>query len=161
MIEGFRRSSTRHSAIGSAAIAACAALAAAAATAALADPPPALFAGGTQGVVFVHGAHGAGNPHKTTRSPQLVYHSGEVMANGAAVTPIFWGSSWSDTNDKVTGIDTFYSGVGSTSYADTNKEYTGSTGQVNTSVSSSTHLFYSSAAPSGAPSTSQVLAVVA
>jgi hypothetical protein len=83
------------------------------------------------------------------------------MAGGAAVTPIFWGSSWSDTNDTVTGIDTFYSGVGGTAYADTNKEYTGSTGQVNTTVSSSTHLLYSSPAPNGAPSTSQVLAVVA
>jgi hypothetical protein len=157
MIEGFLRS-TRRSAIGVAALAACVAFAAIAATAALADPPPALFAGGTNGIVFAHGAHG--NPHHGS-DPQLTYHGGAVMANGADVTPIFWGSSWTGTNTKVTGIDTFYSGVGGTAYAQTNHEYTGTTGQVSTTVNSHTHLLDNDAAPSGAPSTGQVLAIVA
>ena len=164
MIEGFRRSSTRRSVTGIAAIAVCAALAAVAATAALADPPPALFAGGTQGVVFVHGAHGAGNPHKS-RSQQLVYHNGGVMTTGASVKSIFWGSSWDNANfagDKIGGIDSFYKGVGGTSYAGTNTEYTQSGGQtVSGSVSYSNSVVDTGATSTGAPSTSAVLAVVA
>jgi hypothetical protein len=159
MIEGFRRRSTRRSAVGIAALAACAAFAAIAATGALADPPPALFAGGTNGIVFAHGAHG--NPHHGS-SPQLTYHGGTVMANGADVTPIFWGSSWSTySGDKMSGIDTFYSGIGGSAYAQTNGEYGGSTGSVSTSVTPHSHLIDTDAAPSGAPSTSQVLAIVA
>jgi hypothetical protein len=158
MNEGFRRRSTRRSAVGIAVLA-CVAFAAIAATAALADPPPALFAGGTNGIVFAHGAHG--NPHHGGSSPQLVNHGGPVMASGADVTPIFWGSTWTDTNPKVTGIDTFYSGVSGTAYAQTNHEYIGSNGQVSTTVNSHTHLLDTDAAPSGAPSTGQVLAVVA
>jgi hypothetical protein len=158
MIEGFLRS-TRRSAIGVAALAACVGLAAIAATAALADPPPALFAGGMNGIVFAHGAHG--NPHHGS-SPLLLNHGGPVLAQGADVTPIFWGSSWSTyTGDKMSGIDTFYSGVGGTAYAQTNHEYTGTTGQVSTTVNSHTHLLDNDAAPSGAPSTGQVLAIVA
>jgi hypothetical protein len=165
MIEGFRRSSTRRSLVGLAAIAVCAALAAVAATAALADPPPALFAGGTNGVVFVHGAHGAGNPHKN-RSQQLLYHNGGVMTTGASVRAIFWGSSWNSSNfagDKIAGIDTFYNAVGSTAYSGTNTEYTQLGGQtVSDTVSySDGHVVDLSATPNGAPSTSAVLAVVA
>jgi hypothetical protein len=160
MIEGFRRSLTRRLVLGIAAIAACTTFAAVAATVAHAAPPPALFAGGTNGIVFAHGAHG--NPHHGGNSPQLVFHGGPVLASGAAVTPIFWGSSWSTyQGDKVSGIDGFYAGVGGTAYAKTTSEYSGSNGPVGTNVSSSKHLVYSAAAPSGAPSTSQVLAVVA
>lgn len=159
MIEGFRRRSTRRSAVGIAALAVCVAFAAVAATAALADPPPALFAGGTNGIVFAHGAHG--NPHHAS-SPNLVYHGGNVLASGADVTPIFWGSSWSSySGDKMSGIDTFYSGVGGTAYAQTNGEYSGTTGPVSTAVGSHAHLVDTDAAPSGAPSTGQVLAIVA
>jgi hypothetical protein len=163
MIERFRRSSTRRSVLGLAATAACAALAAVAATSALADPPPALFAGGTNGIVFVHGAHGAGNPHKN-RNAQLVYHGGTVMTSGASVQSIFWGSSWSNTTfagDKISGLDSFYSGVGGTAYAGTNTEYTDGSGHVSSGVSSDGHVVDSSAISGGAPSTSAVLAVVA
>jgi hypothetical protein len=158
MIEGFGRRSTGRLAAGIAALATCGTFAALAATAALADPPPALFAGGTNGIVFAHGAHG--NPHHGS-SPQLTNHGGNVMSSGADVTPIFWGSSWTDTNTKVTGIDSFYAGVGGTAYAHTNGEYTGASGPVSTVVSSRTHLLDTDAASSGAPSTGQVLAIVA
>src|SRR2546421_1949782 len=103
MLRAFRRSATRRSVIGLAAIVACVSLAAAAATAALADPPPALFAGGQNGIVFAHGAHG--NPHGG-RSQPLVYHFGSVMTSGAAVKSIFWGSSWNTSaGGKITGMD--------------------------------------------------------
>jgi hypothetical protein len=160
MIEGFRRSSTRRSAIGIAAIAACAALAAAAATAALADPPPALFAGGMNGIVFAHGA-GNGNPHFGS-NPQLIDHGGAVLTTGAAVTPIFWGSSWTGyTGDKFDGIDSFYKGVGGSGYAGTTTEYVNASGRVSSNVTATGHLVDGTAAPSGAPTTSQVRAVVA
>jgi hypothetical protein len=160
MIEGFRRRSTRRTAVGIAALAACVAFAAIAATAALADPPPALFAGGTNGIVFAHGAHG--NPHGG-RVQQLVYHSGDVMTSGAAVKSIFWGASWStNAGDKITGIDSFYKGVGATAYAGTNTEYTNTGGApVSGAVSYGGSSIDSGSTPSGAPSTSQVLAVVA
>src|SRR5206468_4617942 len=110
-------------------------------------------------IVFAHGAHG--NPHGN-RSRELVFHGGPVMASGAAVTSIFWGSTWSSySGDKISGIDSFYAGFGSTAYAGTNGEYSGSTGPVSTVVTSSGHLIDSSAAPTGAPSTGQVLAIVA
>ena len=80
-------------------------LAATAATGALADPPPALFAGGMHGIAFAHDAHG--NPHRG--SPQLIDHGGPVLTLGADVTPIFWGSSWTnDTGGKFGAIDSFY-----------------------------------------------------
>src|SRR5438067_883953 len=159
MLRGFRRSSTRRSVIGLAAIAACASLAAAAATAALADPPPALFAGGQNGVVFAHGA-GHGKPRRGG-AQQLAYHFGSVMTNGAAVKSIFWGTSWNQGDDKISGMDTFYAGVGGTGYAATNTEYTDGSGPVSGTVSSSGHVIDNSMAPSGGPSTSAVLAVVA
>jgi hypothetical protein len=157
MIEGFLRS-TRRSAIGVAALAACVGLAAIAATAALADPPPALFAGGMNGIVFAHGAHG--NPHHGS-SPLLLNHGGPVLAQGADVTPIFWGSSWSTyTGDKMSGIDTFYSGVGGTAYAQTNGEYSGSNGPVSTTVVERSPITDASGAPTRAPSPTDVLALV-
>lgn len=160
MIEGFRRSSARRSALALAAIAGCAAATAVAATIAQAAPPPALFAGGANGIVFAHGAHG-GNPHHGS-SPQLIDHGGPVLTSGTAVTPIFWGSSWSGySGDKMTGIDTFYTGIGGTSYAGTTTEYTDSSGHVSTNVTASMHVIDSAAAPSSAPTTSQVLNVVA
>ena len=161
MFEGFRRSSTRRSLVGLTAIAACATLAAAAATAALADPPPALFAGGTNGIVFVHGA-GHGKPNRG--GAPLVYHNGPVMTSGAEVKSIFWGSSWSaNAGDKITGLDSFYNGVGGSAYAGTNTEYTDtSTLHVTGGVTYKNHaLDSSSAVTGGPPSTSQVLAVVA
>ena len=159
MSKGFRRRSTRRSVGAIAAIAACVGFAALAATAAQAAPPPALFAGGTNGIVFAHGQQG--NPHRGS-NPQLVDHGGPVLTGGATVTPIFWGSSWSGySGDKFAGIDTFYAGVGSTSYAGTTTEYTDSTGHVSANVTSGAHLVDPSATPSGAPSSGQVLAVVA
>jgi hypothetical protein len=161
VIEGFHRRPRRHSLLAIAALTACVASAAIAASVARADPPPALFAGGTNGIVFAHDSQGKGNPHHGS-SPQLLFHGGQIMATGATVTSIFWGSSWATyTGDKFSGLDSFYQGVGGTAYAGTNTEYTGTNGKVSNAVSFSGHLVDSSAAPSGAPSTSQVLAVVA
>jgi len=94
-------------------------------------------------------------------SPNLLYHGGPVQ-HGSSVRAIFWGSSWpTSAGDKITGIDTFYNGVGGTNYAKTNTEYTDSVGNVSASVSYAGHQVDSSAAPRRAPSTSAVLAEVA
>jgi hypothetical protein len=94
----------------------------------------------------------------------LLWHNGVVM-HSTSVVPIFWGTKWGNSTfvgDKVTGLDYVYSHVGGTPYLHTNSEYYDGAGNVNTSsVSKGTDSTDTSAAPSGAPSTSQVLAEVA
>jgi hypothetical protein len=105
-------------------------------------------------------AKGAG-PGGGGKSPPLTYHGGPVQ-HSTSVTAIFWGASWlGSPGDKVTGIDTFYNGVGGTNYAGTNTEYTDGSGHVSASVTYTGHQIDTSAAPGGAPSTSAVLAEVA
>jgi len=122
--------------------------------------PEVLTAGNPSGIVFSRGE--AGNHAHGQKSPNLIWHNGSVMRSGAAVTPIFWGTSW-DTNagDKINGLDNFYRGVSASSYLGTNTEYTDGSGHVSGTVSYSSYLTDGSAASSRAPSTSQVLGVVA
>jgi len=82
---------------------------------------------------MVHHAKGFARPtgggHK---SPNLTWHGGPIMNNGAAVQPIFWGAKWatpSFVGDKITGIQSFYGGMGGTSYDGTNSEYTDGSGR--------------------------------
>lgn len=124
--------------------------------------PPAIAAGPAQGFVPSHNAnHGGGHGGHVTL---LQYNGGPVM-HATTVVPVFWGTSWSNgsfVGDKVSGLDTLYSGVGGTPYLRTNSEYTDGAGNVNTSsVSRAGDLTDTTVAPSGAPSTSQVLAEVA
>src|SRR5262245_583358 len=73
---------------------------------------------------------GGGGQHGP--SPDLIYHGGIILTS-SEVTAIFWGARWADAQfvgDKLTGLDTFYSGVGGSTYMGTNTEYTGSNGQV-------------------------------
>jgi hypothetical protein len=97
-------------------------------------------------------------------SPNLVYHGGPVMAQGAVVKTIFWGASWSDAAfvaDKISGLDSFYSGIGGTSYIGTNTEYTQSGGaHVGSSVSYQGHVIDTSAAARNGSRTSTILAEV-
>ncbi len=95
-------------------------------------------------------------------SANMVYHGGPVM-HGAAVTPIFWGSSWTNSSfagDKISGMSLFYAGIGGSKYANTTTEYTDGSGQVTTDISTSTPIIDNSAGPKKAPSTSTVLAKV-
>ncbi len=108
----------------------------------------------------IHWARGQGA--RATASPLMTWHGGAILTD-AAVTAVFWGSGWADptfTADKVSGLDTFYSGVGGSSYAATNTEYTGTHGQVGTAVAYGGHVIDTSAAPRRAPRTSAVLAEV-
>ena len=124
--------------------------------------PPSIAAGPAFGFVPSQNANhgGGGGGHFFN----LSWHNGPVM-HSTTVIPVYWGTSWNNSGfvgDKVSGLDTFYKGVGGTPYLHTNSEYTDSTGNVNTtSVSKGSNLTDATATPSGAPSTAQVLAEVA
>jgi hypothetical protein len=124
--------------------------------------PPSIAAGPAFGFVPAQNAnHGGGGGR---RYFPLQWHYGPVM-HGTTVVPVFWGSGWSSnsfTGDKVSGLDYLYAHIGGSGYAHTNSEYTDSAGKVDTvSISKGSDLSDTSATPSGAPSTSQVLAEVA
>ena len=101
----------------------------------------------------------------------MIWHGGPILPS-AATAAIFWGTSWNPstyTGDKIAGMDSWYQGVGSTSlysspYAQTDDEYCASSscasGTVGSGITYSGHLVDTSAAPSHAPRTSQVLGEV-
>jgi hypothetical protein len=79
---------------------------------------------------------------------------------GTFVEPIFWGASWSNaafTGDKVSGLQTFYTGMSNSSYAGTNSEYTDGTGHVGTGITLGATSFDYSAATASGKSTGPVL----
>jgi hypothetical protein len=126
--------------------------------------PPSIAAGPAFGFVPAQNAnHGGGGGHGQ-HSNLLVWHNGPVM-HSTTVVPIFWGSGWGNssfTSDKVTGLDYLYSHIGGTSYAHTNSEYTDGAGNVDTvAIAKGSDYTDTSATPSGAPSTTQVLLEVA
>lgn len=130
-------------------------------TTAQASSKPTLHVGNPSGLVPPRG--GKGKPVRGSNK-LLVWHNGAVLASGAAVTAIYWGPKWANSSfagDKVSGLQTFYQGVGGSNYANTNTEYTDSSGQVSSAVSYSGKVTDLSSTPSGAPSTSQVATVVA
>jgi hypothetical protein len=96
-------------------------------------------------------------------SPDMTWHSGAIMTTTAAQS-IFWGTSWASyTGDKITGMDSWYSGFGGSNYAGTSDEYTGTNGQVSSSVSYNGHLVDSTVASGGskvAPILAEVCKVI-
>jgi hypothetical protein len=79
----------------------------------------------------VRGIHWARGQALPNASPNLTYHGGPVLTTGAYVEPIFWGTKWGNAAfvaDKMNGLATFYNGMGGSSYADTNTEYTDASG---------------------------------
>jgi hypothetical protein len=120
-------------------------------------------AGPPAGVVPANAHAKPGSPPGS--APLLAYHGGPVMAAGAVVQAIYWGSSWTSPSfvgDKISGLTTFYGGIGGSRYAGTNTEYAqGDGAHVSSTVTQGTHVIDTSAAPRRAPSTSAVLAEVA
>lgn len=135
-------------------------IAAAGSSARVGNAPAALDAKPAHG--FIPSRHA--NAAARARVSQLIWHNGPVM-HATTVVPVYWGSQWGNSSfvgDKVTGLNTLYSGIGGTPYARTNGEYSDGSGNVNTSsIGKSGNLTDTSATPSGAPSTSAVLAEVA
>jgi hypothetical protein len=99
--------------------------------------------------------HGGGG------SPLMTNHGGKIMPV-ANSTAIFWGPSWSNAafaSDKITGLDTWYSGHVNSRYAATVNEYAGTNGQVTSGGSHAGHVVDLSTA-SGGGSTATILAEV-
>ena len=96
-------------------------------------------------------------------SPNLIYHGGPILTE-TTTQAIFWGTSWNNPNfvqDKITGLESFYTDVIGSSYADTNKEYTQADGQhVSSKMTHLAPVIDLTAAPSRTPRTSQVLGAV-
>jgi hypothetical protein len=89
----------------------------------------------------------------------MTYHGGVIMPT-AQIHPIFWGTSWpSYSGDKMTGVDSFFSGFNGSNYAKTSDEYTGSNGQVGAATSSGIHYVDGSTA-TGGNNTGPILSVV-
>ena len=83
----------------------------------------------------------------------MTYHGGVIMTT-ANTEAIFWGTSWgSYSGDKITGMDTWYTGFSNSNYAKTSDEYTGSNGQVGPMVNHGGHKIDTSASTSGANTT--------
>ena len=97
-----------------------------------------------------------------TRSPNMTYHGGKIMPTVVSKS-IFWGPSWTSATfaaDKITGLDSWYSGHNASNYAATVNEYTGSNGKVaSTTLTHLGHVVDTSTAKGGG-STSAILAEV-
>ena len=79
----------------------------------------------------IHWARGQAPARSHGGSPDLIYHGGPVMTQGAYVEPIYWGAKWADPSfvaDKINGLETFYSGLGFSDYEATDTEYTDTSG---------------------------------
>jgi hypothetical protein len=124
------------------------------------EDPPLLGAHEVKG----EGGHGGGGGGggSSPNSPLLIYRGGTVM-HGTASKAIFWGASWANSgfvSDKISGMDLFYSGAGSSSYLGTTTEYTDGSGHVGTAVVYGGHVIDTSAAPSSGSQTAPILAEV-
>ena len=96
-------------------------------------------------------------------TPNMSWHGGPVIHGTAAVTPIFWGSSWGNAifaGDKIEGIVSFYDGFGGSAYAGTNTEYTDGSGKTSSAVLSYPYKFDLSQGPSNGNTTTPILAEV-
>jgi len=94
-------------------------------------------------------------------NPDMTYHGGVIMPSTVSEA-IFWGPNWANSSfagDKITGLDSWYSGFSNSNYAKTSDEFTGSNGQVGPMVSHDGHLVDLSAAANGS-STSAIVSEV-
>jgi hypothetical protein len=101
-------------------------------------------------------AHTGQAGHKPT--PNMTYHGGKIMTT-ADSTAIFWGPGWNNPGDKITGLDSWYTGFNNSNYAKTSDEYTGNNGQVGPGTTYGGHVVDTTTA-SGGGSTSAILAEV-
>jgi len=153
--------------ISGSSLVAAAAVAAAALFVAVASAagPEVLVAGDAHGLAQVRAgeegqAGGHANPHKGGGS-NLIYHNGPIMTTVSDAQAIFWGSAWSSySGDKITGLDSFYQGIGGSNYIGTNHEYNGLNGTVGTSLTYHGHTIDASPAGSRDPGVAGVLAEV-
>ena len=117
----------------------------------LTDQPPAI----------VHFKQGYARPARRTSSNMTYHNGGVLLAN--RTEPIFWGGSWPTyTGDIISGLDSFFGGFGNSNYAGITTQYYqisgGSQQFIGAGSTYSGHYIDGTTAPSGALSTSQVIA---
>jgi len=94
-------------------------------------------------------------------NPNMIYHGGPIMTSTISKA-IFWGPKWANSSfvgDKITGLDSWYTGFSNSNYAKTSDEYTGTNGQVGPLVTHNGHIIDTSTAANGS-STSAIVAEV-
>ena len=111
----------------------------------------------TAGIHWAKG-NGPGQGGRSPKTPNLSWHGGPIMVT-AQVKAIFWGPGWSETDGKVIGLDSFYSGMGGSAYAQTADEYSAASLTVTDAISYSGHVIDTSQATGGS-STSAILSEV-
>ena len=126
----------------------------------------------TQDVAGEQGLHGApehlqldknahaAKPGGGGSSALMTSHGGTVLTASKTMA-IFWGSEWSSAafaGDKITGLDSFFTGWGNSNYAATNTEYAGTNGQVTKASTYLGHALDTTAAPSRALTTASAVA---
>ena len=117
------------------------------------DEPPML------GIHWPRDIYGSMQLKRRLQNPNMTYHGGKIMTT-AVIKTIFWGPSWATSpGDKITGIDSFYTGWNNSNYANTTTEYTGTNGTVGATSSYQGHIVDTSTA-SGGGSTSAILGEV-
>jgi hypothetical protein len=108
----------------------------------------------------IHWARGQQPANAHGSNPDMSWHGGPIIVT-AQTAAIFWGTNWSNPNfvaDKITGLDSWYKGVGGSAYGATVDEYTGTgSTQVSDTISYIGHQVDTSPAPSHAPKTSEIL----
>jgi hypothetical protein len=72
-------------------------------------------------------------------SSNMTWHGGAVL-HTTVTGAVFWGSSWTDANAKVAGMDSFFQGFDGSNYAATSDEYTDGSGAVSSSASYAGHV---------------------
>ncbi|MFN8579935.1 MAG: hypothetical protein U0163_03020 [Gemmatimonadaceae bacterium] len=93
------------------------------------------------------------------RNVNMTNHGGPILTS-STTRAIFWGTTWTSSDPKIGGLDSWYQGYGGSNYAKTNTEYTASNGTVGATSTYLGSTIDNAAAPSSAPATSAVLAEV-
>ena len=99
------------------------------------------------------------------RSANMTYHGGKILTT-AVSKAIFWGPSWTNSAfvaDKITGLDSWYTGQSGSNYAATSNEWTDTVNgghQVGSTLTHQGHIVDTSTASGGA-NTSKILNEVA
>jgi hypothetical protein len=125
------------------------------------DDPPVVGITWAKGVEPPTSSRTAGISNAARRSANMTYHGGKIMPT-AIMHAIFWGPSWSNSTfagDKITGLDSWYTGFSNSDYAKTVDEYTGTNGTVGATTTYQGHSLDTSTATGGS-STSAILAEV-
>src|SRR4051794_14656879 len=75
-----------------------------------AAPPPGPHGAPEPDMLGVHWVRGKAPPFGggSSADPHLLYHGGPVMEVGTEVRAIFWGSTWTPGDAKITALGSFY-----------------------------------------------------